>query len=183
MELKYRSFWEKYETWKKSIFEHFFRTRKSKNSVFEDPWPRSKFPKKSRKNHKSARGGRISWGNHPKPIFWSLGGPCGHNESYTSPVRPFSKKLCFCEVGPFLADFPEIPFWSICGYVISQEKNIISKGNNFFDEVSSGKCLLGSYAWGILGFGSKTWFYLILQYFENWVLGFCWFSRKKWIFL
>ena len=34
MELKYHSFWEKCEIWKKSIFEHFFRTRKSKNSVF-----------------------------------------------------------------------------------------------------------------------------------------------------
>ena len=151
---------------KKSIFEHFFLCSESKYSVFEDLWPRSKFTKKSRKSYKSARGGRISWGNHPKPIFWSLGGPCGQNESYTSLKRPFSKKLCFGEVRAFLADFPEIAFWSMCGYVISREKNLHFKGNNFFAEVSSGKCLLGRFAWENLVFVSKTWFKTFLHHFE-----------------
>ena len=146
MELKYHIFWEFQNILKKSIFEHFFRTRKSKNSVFRGSVMLLGILKKIEKNRKSVRGGRASCGNHPKPIFWSLGGPCGQNESYTSLVRPFSKKLCFCEVGPFLADFPEIPFWSICGYVTSREKKLHSKGNYFFVEVSSGKCLLGSYA-------------------------------------
>ena len=138
---------------------HFFifsLTRAVEKSVFKDPPPASKFPKKILKNHESGRGGRVSCGNHPKPIFWSLGGPCDQKESYTSLIRPFSKKLCFGEVGAFLVDFPEIPFWSMCGYVISQEKKLHSKGNYFFVEVSSGKCLLGSYACEILVFVSKT---------------------------
>ena len=126
----------------------------------------------SRKNRKSARVGRVLCGNHPKPIFWSLRGPCGQNVSYTSPVRPFSKKLCFCEVGPFLADFPEIPLWSICGSVISREKKLHSKVNNFFAEVSSEKCLLGSYPWVILVFVEKTWCKKFSQHFEIWDLAY-----------
>ena len=110
MELKYHSFWEKYEIWKKSIFEHFFRTRKSKNSVFRGSEVEVEILEKIEKNRESVRGGRVSCGNHPKPIFWSLGGPCEQNESYTSLVRSFSKKLCFCEVWPFLADFPKSTF-------------------------------------------------------------------------
>ena len=121
---------------------------------------------KFEKNRKLIRGGRVSWGNHPKPIFWSLGGPCGQYESYTSLARPFSTKLCCSEVKTFLADFLEIAFWSMCGYVISREKKLHSKGNNFFVEVSSGKCLLGSYAWEILVFVEKTWFKKFLQHFE-----------------
>ena len=156
MELKYRIFWKIQNILKKSIFEHFFRTRRSKNSVFRGSAAQLEILVNIEKNRKSVRGGRVSCGNHPKPFFRSLGGPCGQNESYTSLVRPFSKKLCFCEVGPFLADFSKIPFWSICGYLISQEKKLYSKGNNFFVEVSSGKCLLGSYAWEILVFESKT---------------------------
>ena len=49
----------------------------------------------------------------PKPVFWSLGGPCDQNESYTSLVRPFLKKLGAREVGAFLVDFPEMTFWSV----------------------------------------------------------------------
>ena len=75
------------------------------------------------KFRKSARRGRASCGNHPKPVFWSLGGPCDQNEAYTSLVRPFLKKLGAREVGPFLAEFPEMTFWSICGYGPSATKN------------------------------------------------------------
>ena len=75
MELKYHIFWEKYETWKKSIFEHFFRTRKSKNSVFWGSEVEVEILEKIEKNRKLIRGGRVSWGNHPKPFFRSLGGP------------------------------------------------------------------------------------------------------------
>ena len=131
MELKYHIFWKNQNILKKSIFEHFFRTRKSKNSVFRGSAAQLEILVKFEKNHKSVRGGRVSCGNHPKPFFRSLGGPCGQNESYTSPVRPFSKKLCCGEVGPFLSDFPEIAFWSLCGYVTSREKKLHSKGNNF----------------------------------------------------
>ena len=176
-------FLEKLWNLKKFNFRTFFPYSSGWKICFRGSTSQIEILEKIEKNRKSVREGRESWGNHSKPIFRSLGGPCGQNESYTSLVRPFPMKLCFGEVGAFLADFPETRFWSICGYVISREKKLHSKGNNFFVEVSSGKCLLGSYAWEILVFGSKTWFYLILQYFENWVLGFCWFSRKKWIFL
>ena len=110
---------------KKSIFEYFFRTRKSKNSVFRGSVVHLEILEKIEKNHKSVRKGRESWGNRPKHFFRSLGGPCGQKESYTSLVRPFAKKLYFCEVGSFLADFFEISLWSICGSVILREKNII----------------------------------------------------------
>ena len=53
------------------------------------------------KNRKSGRRGRASCGNHHKPVFWSLGGPCDKNEAYTSLVRPFLKKLWAREVGLF----------------------------------------------------------------------------------
>ena len=46
------------------------------------------------------------------------------NELYTSLVRPFLRKLCCCEVGPFLTDFPEIPFWSICECEMPATKNL-----------------------------------------------------------
>ena len=146
MELKYRIFWKNQNILKKSIFEHFFRTRKSKNSVFRGSVVLLGILKKIEKNRKSARGSRVSWGNLPKSIFLSLGGLCGQYESYTSLVRPFPMKLCFCEVGAFSADFPETRFWPMCRYVTSREKKLHSKGNYFFVEVSSGKCLLGSYA-------------------------------------
>ena len=55
-------------------------------------------------------------GNHPKPVFWSLGGPCDQNEAYTSLARPFLTKLGLREVGPFLAEFPDMAFWSRCGF-------------------------------------------------------------------
>ena len=126
MELKYRIFWKNQNILKKSIFEHFFRTRKSKNSVFRGSVAELEIIEKIKKNRKSVRRGWVSWGNHPKPFFQSLGGLCGQYESYTSLVRPFSKKLFFCEVRAFLADFPEIAFWSICGYVTSPRGNIIS---------------------------------------------------------
>ena len=126
MELKYHIFWKNYEIEKKSIFEHFFRTRKSKNSVFRGSAAQLEILEKIEKNRESVRRGWVSCGNHPKLIFWSLGGLCGQNKSYTSLIGPFSKKLCFYEVGPFLADFLEIAFWSICGYVTSPRGNIIS---------------------------------------------------------
>ena len=146
MELKYHIFGNFKQILKKLFFEHFFRTRKSKNSVFRGSVAEVEISRKILEICKSAQGGRTSCGNRPKPIFWSLGGPCGQNESYTSLTRPFSKKLSFGEVGAFLADLSEIPFWSVCGYVTSREKKLHSKENNFFVEVSSGKCLLGSYA-------------------------------------
>ena len=76
---------------KKSIFEHFFWTRKSKNSVFRGSVAELEIIEKIEKNRKSVRRGWVSWGNHPKPFFQSLGGLCGQYESYTSLVRPFSK--------------------------------------------------------------------------------------------
>ena len=45
-------------------------------------------------------------------------------------------------------------------------KNYIPLECNFFAEEFSGKCLLGSYAWEILGFRSKTEFKMFLQHFE-----------------
>ena len=81
MELKYPIFWKNYEIEKKSIFEHFFRTWKSKNTVFRGFVVHLEISEKIEKNHKSVRKGRESWGNRPKPFFQSLGGPCGQKES------------------------------------------------------------------------------------------------------
>ena len=44
------------------------------------------------------------------------------------------------------------PFWSLCGYVTSQEKNLHFLGNTFFATFFSGKCILGSSAGEILVF-------------------------------
>ena len=123
MELKFHIFRKIQNILKKSIFEHFFRTRKSKNSVFRGSAAQLEILEKIAKNRKSVRGGRVSWENHPKHFFRSSAGPCGQNESYTNFVRPFPKKLLFGEVSSFLVNFPEIPFWSMCGYVISPMKN------------------------------------------------------------
>ena len=65
------------------------------------------------KIRESARGGRICCGIEPKLIFWTLGGLCDQNESYTGLVGPFLMILYNCEVRPFSVDFPEITFRSI----------------------------------------------------------------------
>ena len=115
----------KYEIWKKSIYEHFFRTRKSKNSVFWGSTGQLEILEKMRNiTNRFVEVGQVVE-TTPNLFFRSWGGICGQNELYTSPVRSFSKKLYFCEVGSFLADFLEISLWSICGSVISREKNII----------------------------------------------------------
>ena len=51
--------------------------------------------------------------NPPKQFFWTLGGPCGQNESYTGLVRPLFMILYNFEVGPLLADIPETAFLTI----------------------------------------------------------------------
>ena len=53
------------------------------------------------KIRESARGGRICCGIDPKQIFWTLGGLCDQNESYTGLVGPFLMILYNCEVRPF----------------------------------------------------------------------------------
>ena len=63
------------------------------------------------KFHKSAQKSRECCGIDPKLIFWTLGGLCGQNESYTSLVRPFLMIFYNREIRPFLADFREIPFF------------------------------------------------------------------------
>ena len=138
---------------KKNYFSIIFSDSEVKKIVILRSVVRIEISEKIEKNRKSVRGGRASCGNHPKPVFGSLGGPCDQNEPYTSLVRPFLKKLCGREVGAFLSDFPEIPFWSMCGYVMSPFKNYYFKGNHFFAKLFSGKCLFGSFVWGILGFG------------------------------
>ena len=118
-------FWKVSKHFEKINFRTFFSDSEVQELGFRGSAAHLEILEKSEKNRKSVRGWRTNGGNHPKPIFWSLGGPCGQNEPYTNLVRPFSMKLCFCEVGPFLADFLEISFWSICVSVISREKNII----------------------------------------------------------
>ena len=75
------------------------------------------------KIRESARGGRICGGIEPKLIFWTLGGLCDQNESYTGLVGPFLMILYNCEVRPFSADFPEISFSSIIESTTSQREN------------------------------------------------------------
>ena len=125
LELKFHIFWKIQNFLKNFDFRSFFRTLKSKKSLFFDIGCPGEISEKIENFRKSRLRGRTSCGNHPKPVFWSLGGPCDQNEAYTSLVRPFLKKLWAREVGAFLADFPEIPFWPVCGYVISPKGNII----------------------------------------------------------
>ena len=47
LELKFHIFWKIQKMWKKINFRSFFRTLKSKKSLFKKPRPRPKFPKKS----------------------------------------------------------------------------------------------------------------------------------------
>ena len=130
---------------KKINFRTFFSDSEVKKITFWESEAQIEISKKIEKNRKSARRGRVSCGNHPKPVFWSLGGPCDQNESYTSLIRPFLTKFCGPEVGAFMADFPEIAFWSICECEIPPSKNLGFWRNNFFANFFSGKCFLCSW--------------------------------------
>ena len=107
-----------------------------------------------RKNRKSVRRGWVSWGNHPKPFF-RVQEVSAVNMSHIL-VRPFSKKLCFCEVRAFLADFPEIAFWSIYGYVISYI---------FREIIFSSKYLLGN-VYQVYMHG-KFWFFDLNKFYNT----------------
>ena len=128
----------------KIIFEKKFRTRKLMHSIFEDLAPRSKLPIKIPKNHESTSGGQIRCKIHPNLIFWCLGCLCGQIESYTSLARPFLMIFYYCEVGPILPEFPEIPFSTICEYVTLQEKNQKNLGNHFSHKCFFQNCAFSS---------------------------------------
>ena len=65
-------------------------------------------------------------------FFWSLGGLCDQNEAHASLVRLFLKKLWACEVEVFLAEFPEMSFWSICRFGPSATINLGGLGKLCF---------------------------------------------------
>ena len=123
MELKYHSFKENLEILWKSFLKIFFGLESSKNRIFKT----CGILRKSQKNRKISkiepgRPGMLR--NRSETIFfWTLGGPCGQNESYTNSVRPFFMMLYNSEVGPLLTDFPEILFSSICVHMTWVIKN------------------------------------------------------------
>ena len=90
-----------------------WRTNRKKHSKSPD----GQISKKIEKFRKSGRRGQASCGNRPKPVFWSLGGPCDQNEAYTSLVRPFFDQVR----GPWS--------WAIFGR-ISQKSNFGNIQNN-----------------------------------------------------
>ena len=129
----------------KNYFWNFFSDSKVKKIGFSRSATQTEISEKNENFRKSAPVGRTSCGTHPKPVFSTLGGPCGQNEAYTSLVRPFLRKLCCSEDGAFLVDSLEIPFWSICECAMPATKNLGFWRNYFFAYFFSRKCFLCSW--------------------------------------
>ena len=130
LELKYHSFKENQKNIRKNNFRPFFLTQKSKKSVFQDLWSLLKLVEKISKFHKSVQKSRECCVIDPKLIFWTLGGLCGQNESYTSLVRQFLMIFYNREIRPFLADILEITF-----FVTLQNQDIAEGKHNLLGKL------------------------------------------------
>ena len=134
--------------------------------------PQSKISEKSSKNRKTARGGRAGCGNHPKPIFCGLGGPCGQNEAYTSLVRPFLIIFWFLWSSSIFVWIPRnrnFVDFRICDIA---EGKLHTPGKLFFGQLFFWNCSFGPWVGEILVFRSFAWFKQFLQHFETRDLGF-----------
>ena len=73
----------------KNYFSTIFMDSEVKKIGFSRLAKFDEISEKIAKIRESARGGRICCGIDPKLIFWTLGGLCDQNESYTGLVGPF----------------------------------------------------------------------------------------------
>ena len=110
-------------------FRTFFSDSTGWKICFRGSTSQLEILEKSEKNRKSVRGWRTNGGNHLKSIFWSLGGPCGQNESYTSLARPFFEEVVFLWSWPIFGWFlGNLILVDLCICDIAGEKhNILGK--------------------------------------------------------
>ena len=141
------SFWswsiivfESFKKFENVIFGHFFRTRKSKKSIFCYQPPRPRFLG-NRETRKSARRGRVRCGNHPKPVFLefrrSLRSKWVIYQPHTTIFDEVLWSRCWSMSGRFPGNRILVDLWMWdTGSFCSQKPNIIKTSLGWFSHLT-----------------------------------------------